>query len=123
MHGALHKEIFIRWYKEDSHWVVDVQDTGVGFTEDIRAKAFDPFFTTKSGGTGSGIGLTVVRNVVQGARGRVMLLNPNGQGTLVRLILPDAVAGAMDFIEPANPAHEATSELIRKPKVRMQGEV
>lgn len=119
MNGALHKEISVRWYKEDSQWIVDVQDSGAGISDDIRAKVFDPFFTTKSGGTGSGIGLTVVRNVVQGARGRVMLLNPNGQGVLVRLILPDVKVEAMDFIEQA---YEQDKEFIRKPKVRMQGE-
>ena len=123
MHGALHKEISVRWYQEDGQWIVDVQDSGAGIADDIRGKVFDPFFTTKSNGTGSGIGLTVVRNVVQGARGRVMILNPNGQGVLVRLILPDAkvekAMDAMDFIEPS---FGQDKEFVRKPKVRMHGE-
>lgn len=126
MDGALHKELSIRWYKEDGQWTIDIQDSGVGIAEDIRSQAFDPFFTTKPGGTGSGIGLTVVRNVVQGARGRVMLLNPNGQGTLVRLILPDAGTETMDFIESNledfMSMKDLSNDLVRKPKVSFQSE-
>lgn len=127
MHGALHKEISVRWYKEDGQCIIDIQDTGAGIGDEVRGKVFDPFFTTKSGGTGSGIGLTVVRNVVQGARGRVLLLTPTGQGTLVRLILPELqeqkslgtpanhMAGSMDFIDQV----PEQSELVRKPKVKI----
>lgn len=121
LNGSLQKEIFLRWYKEDNQWIVDIQDTGGGISDDIRNKVFDPFFTTKSGGTGSGIGLTVVRNVVQGVRGRVLVLTPAEQGTLIRLILPEMQASQSVVNEDMN-FIDTTSELVRKPKVRIHGE-
>lgn len=122
MTTSLLKELSIHWYKEDGHWIVDIQDTGTGISDDIRAKVFDPFFTTKSGGTGSGIGMTVVRNVVQGIRGRVLVLAPAEQGTLIRLILPELQEKQATSVSPSLDFIDQTSELIRKPKVRMNDE-
>ena len=122
MQGAIRKELSVRWYREEGQWIIDVQDTGHGIGEDIRGKVFDPFFTTKAGGKGSGIGLTVVRNVVQGVSGRVLLLSPSDEGTVVRIILPEqstqkhiGVDESVDFIE-------TQEEFVRKPKVRLQSE-
>jgi signal transduction histidine kinase len=51
-----------------------------------KARIFEPFFTTKQ--TGSGIGLAITRNIVEGLGGRVDVESRIGEGTTVRFVLP-----------------------------------
>jgi PAS domain S-box-containing protein len=68
--------------------LVSVQDTGVGMTPEIRARAFEPFFTTKEPGKGSGLGLSQVYGFVAQSGGHVLIDSTPDQGTVVRLYLP-----------------------------------
>ena len=65
---------------------ISVMDEGVGIPEEMQSRVFDLYFTTKN--EGSGIGLAVVRQVVQLHGGRVLLRSSPGQGTQVTLQLP-----------------------------------
>ena len=68
-------------------WVeVSVSDTGPGFSETALEKAFNPFFTTK-GGEGSGLGLSMVYDMVKMAGGSLTLTNTTS-GACVTLRLP-----------------------------------
>ena len=67
---------------------VDIADTGPGISEQDLAKIFDPFFTTKSSGNGAGLGLHLVRVVVEAHDGRTTVMSREGQGTTFRLMLP-----------------------------------
>lgn len=51
--------------------LVSVTDSGSGIPEDVQAKIFDPFFTTKPAGEGSGLGLDIVRKIVDKHQGKV----------------------------------------------------
>jgi PAS domain S-box-containing protein len=75
-----------------SNGVVQVQftDTGSGMSEATVARAFEPFFTTKV--RGSGLGLPIVRTIVEAHRGVVQLASSPGQGTTVTLTLPGTTA-------------------------------
>ena len=53
--------------KNQQRVLVQVQDNGIGIAPDVLSKVFEPFFTTKS--TGTGLGLTMVRSVVERAEG------------------------------------------------------
>jgi signal transduction histidine kinase len=53
---------------------------------DVRARIFEPFFTTKHRGTG--LGLTVVKRVVELHHGEIDVLSSPGTGTTVSLSLP-----------------------------------
>ncbi len=63
---------------------VSVSDTGKGMSEEQRAMAFRPFFTTKQGGLG--VGLVLVKRIMERFGGAVTLESREGEGTTVRLL-------------------------------------
>jgi signal transduction histidine kinase len=67
---------------------IAVSDNGVGMPQEVADQAFEPFFTTKAVAQGSGLGLTVVQDIVQEHGGHVALSSAVGIGTSVRLYLP-----------------------------------
>lgn len=69
-----------------------LSDNGPGIPEQFRERIFEPFFTTRSSGTG--LGLAVVRAVVQGHHGEVFLDSSHGQGCTFTIRLPIAHAAA-----------------------------
>ncbi len=69
---------------------IELSDTGPGMPRDVMDKIFTPFFTTKARGTG--LGLAVVRKVMDRHRGRVEVESEAGRGTMFRLYLPIAAA-------------------------------
>jgi PAS domain S-box-containing protein len=66
--------------------VVEVADNGMGMSEDVHRRAFDAYFTTKPRGIGTGLGLPIVRMIVERSGGHVELETHLGAGTLVRLV-------------------------------------
>ena len=71
----------------DGEIALEIRDTGSGLSEEVADKLFEPYFTTRSSGTG--LGLAVVRRVVEDAGGRVQLENaPEGGGAIARIVLP-----------------------------------
>jgi len=72
----------------DGHWCLEVEDSGVGIPSDRMALLFDPGFTTKPAGQGGGLGLWIVRSLVEEAGGGVEVRSAEGRGTVVRLHLP-----------------------------------
>lgn len=65
---------------------IEVCDTGTGVTEDILARMTDPFFTTKP--KGSGLGLSIARQLAELQGGGLEFFSVPGEGTMVRLTLP-----------------------------------
>ncbi|MEK7858525.1 MAG: ATP-binding protein [Elusimicrobiota bacterium] len=70
--------------------MLEIGDTGSGIPPDVLDKIFAPFFTTKARGTG--LGLAVVRKVIERHSGRVDVESVVGQGTTFKLFLPVAQA-------------------------------
>jgi signal transduction histidine kinase len=63
----------------DAVLTVEVEDTGTGIPPDKMAKIFDPFFTTKPTGVGTGLGLAVVRQIIDLHGGNIQITNkPQG---------------------------------------------
>ncbi|OGR99478.1 MAG: hypothetical protein A2V88_04560 [Elusimicrobia bacterium RBG_16_66_12] len=83
-------KLTVRTYMPEPGWAaIDVGDSGAGIPQDVLDKIFAPFFTTKARGTG--LGLAVVRKVVDRHKGRVDVESRVGAGTTFKLILPAAV--------------------------------
>ncbi len=67
---------------------ITVADTGAGITPEQLGKVFDPFFTTKPSGEGTGLGLTIVKSVVEEYGGRISLTSRPGEGTTAEVLFP-----------------------------------
>jgi signal transduction histidine kinase len=68
-------------YQKDRHVIVEISDTGSGIPPEIQDKIWLPFFTTKPIGEGSGLGLDIVRSIIDKHQGRVELASQPGHTT------------------------------------------
>ncbi|HRW64715.1 MAG TPA: ATP-binding protein [Candidatus Competibacter sp.] len=69
-----------------------VRDNGGGMVPEVLEHAFEPFFTTKETSKGSGLGLSMVYGLVKQSGGHIAIHSKPGQGTTVRLYLPQMQA-------------------------------
>ncbi len=67
--------------------LLTVADTGPGLLREQTDRVFDPFFTTKEIGSGTGLGLTVAKRIVDSVGGRIWADNGEHQGALFRVLL------------------------------------
>jgi signal transduction histidine kinase len=77
--------------REDGMMCVSVSDTGVGISEDELARVFDRFYQVERAGChaeGSGLGLSIVKQLVEAQGGTISAESVSGQGTTFRFTLP-----------------------------------
>lgn len=80
--------VIIKTLVHDDSVGIIIQDNGCGIAESAQGHVFDPFFTTRPVGSGTGLGLTVVRDTVRAHKGRIKLKSRQEAGTRVTILLP-----------------------------------
>jgi two-component system nitrogen regulation sensor histidine kinase NtrY len=80
--------IIVSLRRESGNIVVGIEDNGIGIPEDQYDKIFIPNFTTKS--SGMGLGLALVRNIVEEAHGKVWFTSEYKVGSRFYVSLPEA---------------------------------
>lgn len=67
---------------------INIKDSGIGMTEQVKRKIFEPFFTTKSVGVGTGLGMAIVFKIIEEHHGRIEVESEPGKGAEFILTLP-----------------------------------
>ncbi len=74
--------------KEAHYWLIKIKDSGIGIDKQTKTKIFEPFFTTKKKGQGTGLGLSMVYNIIHAHHGFIDLYSEVGIGTSFNIYLP-----------------------------------
>jgi PAS domain S-box-containing protein len=86
--------VTVRLVPQESSASILVEDTGPGIPPEIRERLFQPFVTSKPRGEGTGLGLSLVKNIVAGHGGRVDVATETGRGTTFTIVLPRTAPAA-----------------------------
>ena len=81
-------QITIRTYKKRNHILVEIEDNGAGIPPEIKNRILEPFFTTKPMGKGSGLGLDVVRQIIEKRHGGSLMIDSVPGKTCFTVSLP-----------------------------------
>ncbi len=73
---------------ENEKVIVEFIDDGLGMTKEIAAQIFQPLFTTKERGRGTGLGLVVVKQILQNHNAEIEVESKPREGTKIKLIFP-----------------------------------
>ena len=78
--------------EEEGHFLkIEIKDTGCGIKKEIINKIFGPFFTTRSDASGTGLGLFIVKQLVNRNKGKIEVKSKLDKGTSVTLYFPSSL--------------------------------
>ena len=91
-------ELILTTRREGGAVVLDVTDTGVGMTDEVRSRIFDAFFSTRP--AGSGLGLPTTRKIVEEHGGTIHVQSEPGKGSRFTIRLPAVDSAPMGGAHP-----------------------
>ncbi len=89
MENSVQKNLTVSLKRADGGAVLTVSDTGSGISPDALNRIFEPFFTTKGSRQGTGLGLSVIRNIMHSVNGTINVSSEPGKGTCFTLFFPE----------------------------------
>ena len=82
-------EISISVVINDNHLVITIADNGEGMTDEVKQRLFENFFTTKPIGQGTGLGMSITRDIIENKHGgKVTFTSTLGKGTTFTFTIP-----------------------------------
>jgi len=78
--------IEVKVTKQEATVVISVRDNGMGIEESDKERIFEPKFTTKT--SGMGLGLGIIKNVIESYQGKIDFVSELGKGTEFKVVLP-----------------------------------
>ncbi len=87
----------VRTYDKDESVYIEIQDTGIGMSEEVRSKIFQPFFTTK-GKQGTGLGLNTSKKILDKYSAEIIVDSQIGIGTIFTIKFPKTIK-ALNVLE------------------------
>jgi signal transduction histidine kinase len=79
-------DLMVRTGRNSSEARIEITDTGVGISDEIKNKIFDAYFSSKKGGTG--LGLAMTRRIIEEHHGKIAVHSEPGKGTSIAILLP-----------------------------------
>jgi signal transduction histidine kinase len=81
--------LWIKAQRADDQFIkVSIQDSGSGIAPELITRIFDPFFTAKPPGEGTGLGLSVVRRIIENHQGKIWVESELRKGSTFTFLLP-----------------------------------
>ena len=82
-------EITINVSKQDNNCIITITDNGKGMTDEVKQRLFENFFTTKPVGEGTGLGMNIVRDIIENKHhGKITFESEEGQGASFTFTIP-----------------------------------
>ena len=82
-------EVSIGVSRQDNNCIIKMTDNGVGMSDEVKQKLFENFFTTKPIGEGTGLGMNIVRDIIENKHhGKITFESEEGQGASFTFTIP-----------------------------------
>lgn len=82
-------EITVSLEKQGDRFVLSIRDNGEGMSEEVKQRIFDSFFTTKPAGQGTGLGMAIVRDIIENKHhGKIQFDSIQNEYTCFQFIIP-----------------------------------
>lgn len=74
-------------FEDEKYQIVEISDNGIGMSKDVCKRIFEPFYTTKPIGEGTGLGLDIVRKIIDKHNGKIEVESQLGTGTTFKIFI------------------------------------